>query len=98
MWQTNTLEPLAANARANSRPMPAAPAVIKTRCGIGAPSPIASSSQGLHESARYRRDMPRFAVFEQRTIACNEHGAEFARGRGNDAVGRVARRLAGQVG
>ena len=37
MSQTNTLAPVAANARANSRPMPAAPAVIKTRCGIVAP-------------------------------------------------------------
>jgi hypothetical protein len=34
MSQTNTPAPVAANARANSRPMPAAPAVIKTRCGI----------------------------------------------------------------
>jgi hypothetical protein len=31
--QTKTLAPVAANARANSQPMPAAPAVIKTRCG-----------------------------------------------------------------
>ena len=52
MSQTNTLAPVAANARANSRPMPAAPAVIKTRCGIVAPSPVASSSLGLHESKR----------------------------------------------
>jgi hypothetical protein len=34
MSQTNTPAPLVANARANSRPMPAAPAVINTRCGI----------------------------------------------------------------
>ena len=34
MSQTKTRAPIAANARANSRPMPAAPAVIKTRCGI----------------------------------------------------------------
>src|SRR5580704_8422206 len=40
MSQTNTLAPVAANARANSRPMPAAPAVIKTRCGIVASSPV----------------------------------------------------------
>ena len=32
--QTKTLAPFAAKARANSRPMPAAPAVIKTRCDM----------------------------------------------------------------
>jgi hypothetical protein len=46
MSQTNTLAPVAANARANSRPMPAAPAVIKTRCGI-APLP-----RCIHRRAR----------------------------------------------
>ena len=35
MSQTKTLAPVAAKARANSRPMPAAPAVIKTRCDMG---------------------------------------------------------------
>jgi ArsR family transcriptional regulator len=55
MSQTNTLAPVAANARANSPPMPAAPAVIKTRCGIVPPSPVASSSLRLHESKRSKR-------------------------------------------
>src|ERR1700722_7368385 len=98
MSQTNTLAPVAANARANSRPMPAAPAVIKTRCGIVASSPDASSALRLHESALDDRDMPRLAVIEQHPVARDQHGAELTRGRGNDTVGRVARRLAGQVG
>jgi hypothetical protein len=41
--------------------------------------------------------MPLRAVSEERAVAGDQGGAEFACGRGEDAVGRIFGRLAGEI-
>jgi hypothetical protein len=64
MSQTKTLAPVAANARANSRPMPAAPAVIRTRCGIVPPV------MHLRRSACVKASKPSQRIFVECRAAC----------------------------
>ena len=73
MSQMKTCAPLAAKARANSRPMPAAPAVINTFCGMGSPGwQLLLFTPGASQFHHERRRQCAFCIIVPEGLSCCE--------------------------